>query len=161
MRRFAIYRGQLFLPDITRVRQESASGQYVDVSEVLSQTGYATSMSGKWHLGVSQHGRSIGAFTSIRGDDRRCQLFRSELTRPTRIELYAGPKNPFVHNDKPVRSVPSDYYATDAFADHAIQQIQTFRRGRQTFFYSSGFYRSTLSASSFAKGHCEVPRSIS
>jgi arylsulfatase len=52
---------------------------------------------------------------------------------------HAGPTEPFVHNETPVKSVPDGYYDTDAFVDHAVGQIQKLSRGGRPFFLHLAF----------------------
>lgn len=111
----------------------------VTVSEVLQQSGYATAMSGKWHLGghptrpidrgfQEYYGVMIGAVN----------YFDPTLPDPPPMK-HAGPPEPFVHNGTPVKCVPADYYATDAFADHAVDQIRKLSKGERPFFLHLAF----------------------
>ena len=111
----------------------------VTVAEVLQQAGYATAMSGKWHLGgyptrpidrgfQEYYGVMIGAVNH----------FDPTLPDPPPMK-HAGPPEPFVHNGTPVKSVPADYYATDAFADHAAAQIRKLSKGGRPFFLHLAF----------------------
>ena len=111
----------------------------VTLAEVLQQAGYATAMSGKWHLGgyptrpidrgfQEYYGVMIGAVN----------YFDPTLPDPPPMK-HAGPPEPFVHNGTPVRSVPEGYYATDAFADHAAAQIRKLSKGDRPFFLHLAF----------------------
>ena len=106
----------------------------VTMAEVLQQAGYATAMSGKWHLGgyptrpidrgfQEYYGVMIGAVN----------YFDPTLPDPPPMK-HAGPPEPFVHNGTPMKSVPADYYATDAFTDHAVEQIRALSKGDRPFF---------------------------
>lgn len=110
----------------------------VTIAEVLQQAGYATAMTGKWHLGghptrpidrgfQEYYGAMIGAIN----------YFDPNLPLPTK---HAGPPEPFVHNETPVKSVPPDYYATDAFADHAVAQIRQLAKGDKPYFLHLSFF---------------------
>ena len=114
-------------------------GNMVTAAEVLRESGYATAMSGKWHLGghptrpidrgfQEYYGVMIGAVN----------YFDPTLPDPPPMK-HAGPPDPFVHNSTPVKSVPADYYATDAFADHAAAQIRKLSKEGRPFFLHLAF----------------------
>lgn len=111
----------------------------VTIAEVLQQAGYATVLSGKWHLGgfptrpidrgfQEFYGVMIGAVNH----------FDPSLPDPPPYK-HAGPPNPFVHNATPIKSVPTDYYDTDAFVDHAVQQIRNLSKGDKPYFLHVAF----------------------
>lgn len=106
----------------------------VTAAEVLQSAGYATSMSGKWHLGgeptrpidrgfQEYYGVMIGAVN----------YFNPNQPDPPPMK-HSGPPQPFVHNAEHVTSVPADYYVTDAFTDHAVAQIKTATEQKKPFF---------------------------
>ena len=114
-------------------------GNMVTIAEVLQQAGYATAMSGKWHLGgfptrpidrgfQEYYGVMIGAVN----------YFDPTLPDPPPLK-HAGPPDPFVHNGTPIKSVATDYYATDAFVDHAVTQIRELSKGDKPYFLHLAF----------------------
>ena len=106
----------------------------VTLGEVMRQAGYATSLTGKWHLGSTAPRRPID-----RGFDEYygllsgcCNFFNPAKQDPV---FYNGGKfRPFAHNDKLITEFPGDYYTTDAFTDHAIKTIKRFAKGSKPFF---------------------------
>src|SRR5690606_29911109 len=109
----------------------------VTAAEILAPAGYATVLSGKWHLTVPKtrantpmdrgfeefYGSMIGAVTH----------FDPSAPDPHFVN-HSGPTQPFVHNRVPIKSVPDGYYSTDAVTDHAIEQIKKFAKSGQPFF---------------------------
>ncbi|MGE3384870.1 MAG: arylsulfatase [Pyrinomonadaceae bacterium] len=106
----------------------------VTIAEALKGAGYATAMSGKWHLGGEPtrpidrgfdeyYGSMIGAVN----------FFDPSLPDPPFVN-HSGPKQPFVHNADPIKGVAENYYVTEAITDHAIGQIKKFARQDKPFF---------------------------
>ena len=102
----------------------------VTVAEVLKGVGYQTSLTGKWHFPQQDIGFPVYRPTD-RGFDEYfgiangcCNSFDPAKVFP---EFDKGvPPWPFLHNEKEVTEFPEDFYATDAFTDHAIGQIEAF-----------------------------------
>lgn len=114
-------------------------GSMVTIAEVLRASGYATAMSGKWHLGGPPTSPTDRGFDEYYGVMiGAVNHFDPTLPDPPPMK-HAGPEQPFVHNGVPVKSVPPDYYATDAFADHAATQIKTLAKGDRPFFLHLAF----------------------
>ena len=123
------YRGQL--------RQTAPT-----VAEVLRTAGYRTAMSGKWHLSLTEE--PAGHLRNLNNQEIR-ETFAALDSYPTArgFEKYFGCLwgvvnffDPFslVEGTKAVRSVPPDFYLTDALTDRAISYVEEFSRGKQPFF---------------------------
>ena len=105
----------------------------VTVSEVLKQAGYATVLTGKWHLGRDEQNRPTArGFNEYYGvPSGACNYFD-----PAMPEAIDGPlgRRPFWHNRESVDHFPDDFYTTDAFTRHAVENIQRLAAGSQPFF---------------------------
>lgn len=94
---------------------------WVALPQSLKQAGYRTILSGKWHLGNGKD-----TLPMARGFDESYGLFDgcSSFFDP------AGPDKPnvkmryFGHNENRITEFPDDFYATDAFTDHALKEMQ-------------------------------------
>ena len=95
----------------------------VTLGEVLGDAGYATALSGKWHLGNSETTHPFHrGFQEYYGLlDGCCNFFNPLQPDP---EYKGGRIRKFGHNDQPVKLFPKNYYTTDAFTDHAIETIK-------------------------------------
>jgi len=95
----------------------------VTLGEVLGDAGYATALSGKWHLGNSETTHPFHrGFQEYYGLlDGCCNFFNPLQPDP---EYKGGRIRKFGHNDQPVKLFPKNYYMTDAFTDHAIETIK-------------------------------------
>ncbi|MBT5168056.1 MAG: arylsulfatase [Opitutales bacterium] len=97
----------------------------VTLGEVMQDAGYATALSGKWHLGHSEtthpYNRGFQEFYGLL--DGCCNFFNPAQPDP---DYKGGKTRVFGRNDQGVTSFPSDYYSTDAFTDHAIATITQF-----------------------------------
>ena len=132
----------------------------VTIGEVLQAAGYRTALIGKWHLGrtASTHPyhRGFGEYYGLL--DGCCNFFDPSRADPS----YKGGKVRFFgHNDQRITEFPDDFYTTDAFTDHAIQNAHECARRQQPFFVASLLYGSTLSVARQAAGHCQVSGQVS
>lgn len=104
------------------------SKDYPTIAEVLKANGYATYMSGKWHVTVDGafHAPN-GSFPVQRGFDRYygCLTGGGSYYHPT----------PVYNNLTPVTDFPEDYYYTTALTDSAVSFIQQNPAGQPMFLY--------------------------
>ena len=108
-------------------------GDMITVAELLRAAGYRTALSGKWHLGRRPPRRpNDRGFEEYYGlTSGCCNYFKPTLRDP---QYEGGQLRPLSHNGNPVTKFPAGYYTTDAFTDHAIEQIRRFAAGGDPFF---------------------------
>lgn len=106
----------------------------VTLGEVLQDAGYATALTGKWHLGTTAPHRPIDrGFAEYYGLQSGCSSFFNPAKRDP-VFYNGGKYRFFAHNEKQITRFPKDFYATDAFTDHAIATIDRLAQGDRPFF---------------------------
>lgn len=117
----------------------------VTIAEVLKQSGYRTAMAGKWHISNTITQQNKEDQMKWLNHQAEHPLFSPADQYPTSrgFEKFYGTiwgvidfYDPFslVEGNKPVTSVPKDYYHTDAINDKAVGYIREFSKGDQPFF---------------------------
>jgi arylsulfatase len=103
----------------------------VTIAEVLRPAGYATYMSGKWHVGENRPNWPVD-----RGFDRYYGLisggmnyFNIEKGKRKNITRH------FARDQEPLRPGGDGFYLTDAITDHAVQCIREHPASRPFFQY--------------------------
>lgn len=106
----------------------------ITLGEAMRRAGYATSLTGKWHLGSEAPLRPIDrGFDEYYGVlDGCCNFFNPARQDP--VFYNGGRFRPFAHNDERITEFPEGYYTTDAFSDHAAATITRFAEGDKPFF---------------------------
>lgn len=120
----------------------------VTIAEVLKENGYQTAWVGKWHV----------AETPLRPDQRQWlahQVKYDEFAPKDNYPINRGFQDcygtiygvvdyfdPFslVSGDKPVDSVPDDYYSTIALADTAVAYVNKYAQTDKPFFMYLAFH---------------------
>ena len=106
----------------------------VTLGEAMQRAGYATSLTGKWHLGSQPPLRPIDrGFDEFYGLLSGCSSF-FDPAKPDPVFYNGGKSRPFAHNDQRITEFPEGYYLTDAFSDHAIRTIKQFAKDQRPFF---------------------------
>lgn len=104
----------------------------VTLPEVLRTAGYQTFMAGKWHLGKDPE-----CWPHARGFDHSFALIGGACEQFTGYRSWRqeGPITLFVENGRKVEKLPSDFYTTDTFTDHALRFIEAAEPERPWFGY--------------------------
>ena len=109
--------------------------EMVTLGEVMQRADYATSYTGKWHLGSVRPKRPIDrGFEEYYGLLSGCSSFFNPAKQDP-VFYNGGKSRPFARNAKAVTQFPEDYYATDAFTDHAIETIRKHAASEKPFFH--------------------------
>jgi arylsulfatase A-like enzyme len=107
----------------------------VTIAEVLKQSGYATYMSGKWHVGEKRPHWPVD-----RGFDRHYGLISGAMNY---FDLTKGKsprvKRGFADQDKQITPPTEGFYATDAFTDFAVKCINEHDDASKPFFLYVGY----------------------
>jgi len=115
----------------------------VTVAEALRPAGYRTAMVGKWHLSLTESPENHMAWLNRQAMFDR--PFSDVATYPVHrgFEQHYGIIwgvvnffDPFslVHNQTPIKTVPEDYYITDALNEHAVKFVEQYSGGDEPFF---------------------------
>ena len=113
------------------------------IAEVLRGAGYRTAMSGKWHVSLT---RELPDHLRHLNNQEIAETFADPSSYPAQrgFERYFGCIwgvvnyfDPFslVDGMQSVRSVPKDFYMTDALTDRALKDVDEFSRDPQKPFF--------------------------
>lgn len=106
------------------------------LGEALRSAGYATGLSGKWHSGPKAGERPYDrGFDEAYGLWDGCSnFFNPKIPDP---DYKRGRVRTFGHNDRYLKyeDFAEDWYATDAFTDHAIETIKDHVASGKPFFH--------------------------
>ncbi len=103
----------------------------VTIAEVLRGAGYATLMSGKWHVGESRPNWPVDRgfdhyYGLISGAANYFDITRGKSPRTVRR---------FALDGEEITPPAHDWYMTDAISDNAVRQLQAHAAGNQPFFH--------------------------
>jgi arylsulfatase A-like enzyme len=113
-----------------RIKGRLLHDNMTTLAEVAQSSGYRTSLIGKWHFPVTKPTdknrlptrRGFESFYGLAAGC--CNFFNPAKPFP---DFYRGQgPEPFLDQETPVTDFPPDYYATDAFTDRAVKQIEQF-----------------------------------
>lgn len=107
----------------------------ITIPEVLRQAGYHTVLTGKWHLGSKSPNRPTDrGFDEYYGVPSGCCNYFNPAQPDPHFYDGQGKRRPFVHNQESIDKFPEDFYTTDAFTNHAVQNIQRLATTGSPFF---------------------------
>jgi len=99
------------------------------IAEVLQELGYRTILSGKWHVGDWKAETNT---PNDRGFDQYFGFLTGAIDFFTGEEYSSGINYMRVNREE--YEVPDDFYATDAFTDFALEQIEASVEEQKPFF---------------------------
>ncbi len=105
----------------------------VTIAEALRPHGYRTVLAGKWNVGYQRPQWPVD-----RGFDRHFGLLRGASDY---FDPRVGPRNrvsQFALDDQPFTAFTGDFYATDAYTDLAVKEIEE-KAGEKPFFIYVGY----------------------
>jgi len=102
--------------------------------ERMRDAGYRTLMVGKWHAGQTPYQRGFDRYYGL--TDGCCNFWNPGHARPgepepakKRVRRWAIDDQEF----KPYTPESKDFYTTDAFTDHAVEYLETYKDEEQPF----------------------------
>lgn len=108
----------------------------VSLPELLRDAGYATIMSGKWHLGEAEISRP-----ATRGFERSFALLPGaanhyDLEPPKDLEkkpfIMRSASEIYLEDDKPISGLPEGFYSSDGYADKLLEYLEDLRSSGDT-----------------------------
>ena len=104
--------------------------QVLTVAQLLQATGYRTSVTGKWHLGVEEDN-----LPPARGfDDSFIQADNGADNYEMRPYLPMRPEARWYDNGERLEELPDDFYSSTAFIDRTLEFLSATKDSEQPFF---------------------------
>jgi arylsulfatase len=115
------------------------------IAEILKENGYATGMTGKWHLSQTKsvdkpveqlrwlaHRADYGPFSPL--ENYPCNRgFEEHWGVIWGVVNFFDPFS-LVHNEEPIKEVPNDFYMTDFITQKSIDLIDGYSKVEKPFF---------------------------
>ena len=102
----------------------------ITIAEVLSDNGYTTVMSGKWHLAESESN-----YPNHRGFEKSFALLQGGASHfADRLPLYRGNRVDYLENGRPA-SLPDDFYSSISYTDKLLQFLEQSDTSKPFFGY--------------------------
>jgi len=103
----------------------------VTVAEVLSQAGYHTYLSGKWHLGAKEP----AMYPHARGFEETFAMLAGGASHwADNRPLIPGKASQYTRNGKIIQDLPPDFYSTKTYTDRMIGFIDQHKKDKKPFF---------------------------
>jgi arylsulfatase A-like enzyme len=103
----------------------------VTIAQVLSQAGYHTAMSGKWHVTPAE--------TTDKKNWPRQRGFEKYFGIIHGAASYFDPSGILIRDNESIGKVGTNFYLTDAIASNAVKFIDTFAKEQKPFFMYVAF----------------------
>ncbi|MFN3149639.1 sulfatase-like hydrolase/transferase [Bremerella sp.] len=102
--------------------------------ERMREAGYRTLMAGKWHAGQTPYERGFDRYYGL--TDGCCNFWNPGHARPGEPEPAKKTVRRWAIDDqqfRPYTPDAKDFYTTDAFTDHAVEYLETYKDEEQPF----------------------------
>lgn len=114
----------------------SLEGDYVGLASILKDAGYSTFIAGKWHLGHEQGQlpADLGFEQSVVLLDAVASHYSDKIGPSPHISETGTGEASYMRNDKPIDSLPADFYSTTFYSDEFISMLDAAKEKDKPFF---------------------------
>jgi len=109
--------------------EEELHTRVATIAEVLSDAGYHTYMTGKWHLGYEDDNSP-----AARGFDRSFASLAGGASQFDLMPMVGPGKAPYREDQEMLESLPDDFYSTKSFTHKMIDYIESNQADDRPFF---------------------------